>query len=387
MKTSLSKIIIQSIKKVVGNGNHPLHEPLFCGNEVKYLKKTISDNSVSSIGNYVKKFEERIKKITKSKFAIAVVNGTEALHISLKVAGVQHNEEVLVPALTFVGTANAIVYCGGIPHFVDSENNTLGIDAKKLERYLNSIVIFKKNLAINKFTKRVIRAIVPVHIFGHSCQIDEIIRVAKKFNLIVIEDAAEALGSYYKKKHLGTFGLAGCLSFNGNKIVTTGGGGAVITNNKVFAQKIRHLSTTAKLEHKWEYIHDQVGHNLRMPNINAALGLAQLENLNKFLIAKRKLFNSYFSVFSKINKIYFFQEKKYCKSNYWLNAIFLKKEFFKERNKILKFAHQNNIFIRPAWKPLHKLKPFRNMPRMNLDNTHKIYNACINLPSSSYYFI
>ena len=231
MKTSLSKIIIQSIKKVVGNGNHPLHEPLFCGNEVKYLKKTISDNSVSSIGNYVKKFEERIKKITKSKFAIAVVNGTEALHISLKVAGVQHNEEVLVPALTFVGTANAIVYCGGIPHFVDSENNTLGIDAKKLERYLNSIVIFKKNLAINKFTKRVIRAIVPVHIFGHSCQIDEIIRVAKKFNLIVIEDAAEALGSYYKKKHLGTFGLAGCLSFNGNKIVTTGGGGAVMLNS------------------------------------------------------------------------------------------------------------------------------------------------------------
>jgi len=292
-----------------------------------------------------------------------------------------------VPALTFVGTANAIVYCGGIPHFVDSENKTLGIDAKKLERYLNSIVIFKKNSAINKFTKRVIRAIVPVHIFGHSCQIDEIIRIAKKFNLIVIEDAAEALGSYYKNKHLGTFGLAGCLSFNGNKIVTTGGGGAVITNNKVFAQKIRHLSTTAKLEHKWEYIHDQVGHNLRMPNINAALGLAQLENLNKFLISKRKLFNSYFSVFSKINKIYLFQEKKYCKSNYWLNAIFLKKKFFKERNKILKYAHQKNIFIRPAWKPLHKLKPFRNMPRMNLDNTYKIYNACINLPSSSYYFI
>lgn len=387
MKTNLSKIVIQSIKKVLGNGKHRLHEPLFFGNEVKYLKKTILDNSVSSIGDYVKKFEERIKKITKSKFAIAVVNGTEALHISLKVAGVKNNEEVLVPALTFVGTVNAITYCGGIPHFVDSENNTLGIDTKKLEQYLNNIVILKKNLAINKFTKRVIRAILPVHIFGHPCEINEIIRIAKKFNLIVIEDAAEALGSYYKKKHLGTFGLAGCLSFNGNKIVTTGSGGAVITNNKIFAKKIRHLSTTAKLKHKWEYIHDQVGYNFRMSNLNAALGLAQLENLNKFLVAKRRLFNSYFLVFSKISKIYLFKEKKYCNSNYWLNAIFLKEESLKERNRILKFAYKNNIFIRPAWKPLHQLKPFKNMPKMNLDNTIKIYNTCINLPSSSHYFI
>jgi perosamine synthetase len=387
MKTSLPQVIIRSIRKVVGNGNHHLHEPLFFGNEVRYLKKTISTNSVSSIGNYVKQFEEKIKKITKSKFAIAVVNGTAALHISLKVAGVKNEDEVLVPALTFIGTANAIVYCGGTPHFIDSESDTMGIDTQKLEKYLNQIVVFKKGLAINKFTQKNIKAILPVHVFGHPCKIDEIIRIAKKFNLIVIEDAAEALGSYYKKKHLGTFGIAGCLSFNGNKIATTGGGGAVITNNRIFAKKIRHLSTTAKLEHKWEYIHDQIGYNMRMPNLNAALGLAQLQKLKKFLTSKRKLFDSYLLVFSKIQDIDIFKEKKNCKSNYWLNAIFLKKNFFNLKEKILRLANQNNIFIRPTWRPLHKLKPFRNMPRMNLNGTNKIYNSCINLPSSAYYFI
>jgi aminotransferase in exopolysaccharide biosynthesis len=381
MKTNLSKIVIQSIKKVLGNGKHRLHEPFFFGNEVKYLKKTILDNSVSSIGDYVKKFEERIKKITKSKFAIAVVNGTEALHISLKVAGVKNNEEVLVPALTFVGTVNAITYCGGIPHFVDSENNTLGIDTKKLEQYLNNIVKLKKNIAINKFTKRVIRAILPVHIFGHPCEINEITRIAKKFNLIVIEDAAEALGSYYKKKHLGTFGIAGCLSFNGNKIITTGGGGAVITNNKKFAKKVRHLSTTAKINHKWEYIHDEIGYNFRMPNLNAALGLAQLESLDFFIKKKRILYKKYFEVFKNFDNIYLLKELENAKSNYWLQTLVLKKNYYTLKNKILTDSFKSGLYLRPAWKLISNLNPYSKNPKMNLMGSEEIYKRVINLPS------
>jgi len=379
---SFPQVIVQSIRKVVGKGKHQLHEPLFCGNEIKYLKKTILTNSVSTIGNYVKEFEEKIKKITKSKFAIAVVNGTAALHISLKISGVKNNDEVLVPALTFVGTANAIVYCGGIPHFVDSEINTMGIDTQKLEKYLNEIVIFKKNLAINRFTKRVIRAIVPVHIFGHPCKIDEIMKIAKKFNLIVMEDAAEALGSYYKKKHLGTFGLAGCLSFNGNKIVTTGGGGAVITNNKVFAEKIRHFSTTAKLVHKWEYIHDQIGYNFRMPNLNAALGLAQLENLNFFIKNKRVLYKKYYGIFKNNNNISIFREVKNAKSNYWLQILILKKNNFKFKNQILDKAFKSGIYLRPAWRLISDLKPYKFNPKMNLNGSQDIYKRIINIPSN-----
>jgi len=379
---SFPQVIVKSIRKVVGKGKHQLHEPLFCGNEIKYLKKTILTNSVSTIGNYVKEFEEKIKKITKSKFAIAVVNGTAALHISLKISGVKNNDEVLVPALTFVGTANAIVYCGGIPHFVDSEINTMGIDTQKLEKYLNEIVIFKKNLAINRFTKRVIRAIVPVHIFGHPCKIDEIMKIAKKFNLIVMEDAAEALGSYYKKKHLGTFGLAGCLSFNGNKIVTTGGGGAVITNNKVFAEKIRHFSTTAKLVHKWEYIHDQIGYNFRMPNLNAALGLAQLENLNFFIKNKRVLYKKYYGIFKNNNNISIFREVKNAKSNYWLQILILKKNNFKFKNQILDKAFKSGIYLRPAWRLISDLKPYKFNPKMNLNGSQDIYKRIINIPSN-----
>ena len=381
MKISFPQVVIQSIRKVVGNGKHHLHEPLMCGNEIKYLKKTIKTNSVSSVGEYVKKFEEKIKKITKSKFSIAVVNGTTALHISLKVAGVKKNDEVLVPALTFVGTANAITYCGAIPHFIDSEINTLGVDVKKLELYLNRIIIFKKGIAFNKFTKRLVRAIVPVHIFGHPCRINEIIRVAKKFNLIVIEDAAEALGSYLKKKHLGTFGLAGCLSFNGNKIVTTGGGGAVITNNKKFAKQVRHLSTTAKLNHKWEYIHDQVGYNFRMPNLNAALGLAQLEKLNFFIKKKRILYKKYFAAFKNVENISLFKESKNAKSNYWLQTLILKKNNFIFKNKILKKCFKSGLHLRPAWKLLVYLKPFKLNPKMNLSGSEEIYKRIINLPS------
>jgi dTDP-4-amino-4,6-dideoxygalactose transaminase len=236
-------------------------------------------------------------------------------------------------------------------------------------------------MAINKFTKRVIRAIVPVHVFGHACQIDKIIKLAKKFNLIVLEDAAEALGSYYNKKHLGTFGLAGCLSFNGNKIITTGGGGAVITNNKKFAKKIRHLSTTAKLPHKWEYIHNEVGYNYRMPNLNAALGLAQLENLNLFIKKKRILYERYFKVFKNIKNIYLFKELNASKSNYWLQTLIIKKNFLILKKKLLNEGFKSGLYLRPAWKLISNLKPYKTNPRMDLKGSMEIYNKIINLPS------
>jgi aminotransferase in exopolysaccharide biosynthesis len=383
---SLPNDIIKSIRNVVGIQKHHLHEPLFFGNEIKYLKKTITTNLVSSVGPFVKKFENQITKFTRSKYAISVVNGTEALHLSLVACGVKNNDEVLVPTITFVGTANAILYSGAIPHFVDSESETLGIDPLKLEKYLEKITIKKGKFYFNKKTKRKIRAIIPVHVFGNICQIDRILKIAKKYNLLVIEDAAEALGSFFKNKHAGTFGVVGCFSFNGNKILTTGGGGAIITNNKLLAKKIKHLSTTAKINHRWEYIHNIVGYNFRMPNLNAALGSAQIENLNKFLRSKRKLFLIYCKEFLKVNDVRIIKNPEFSKSNNWLNTIFIKNSSIKKRNKVLSLAQKNKIFLRPVWKPLHTLKYLNKMPKMNLDVGIKIYESCINLPSSASYF-
>ena len=382
----LENDIIKSITKVVGKQKHHLHEPFFCGNEIKYLKKTIITNLVSTVGPFVKKFENQITKFTKSKYAISVVNGTEALHLSLVASGVKNNDEVLVPTITFVGTANAIVYSGATPHFVDSEFQTLGIDALKLEKYLEKTTIKKGKFYFNKKTKRKIKAIIPVHVFGNICKIDGILKIAKKYNLVVIEDAAEALGSFFKNKHAGTFGLVGCFSFNGNKIITTGGGGAIITNNKLLAKKIKHLSTTAKINHRWEYIHNEVGYNFRMPNLNAALGSAQIENLNNFLRSKRKLFLRYCKEFLKVNDVRLIMNPEFSKSNNWLNTIFIKNSSLKKRNKVLSLAQKNQIFLRPVWKPLHTLKHLNKMPRMNLDMAIKIYKSCINLPSSASYF-
>ena len=382
----MHSLIVNIVKKILGKGRHSLHEPFFCGNEWKYVKKTLDDNYVSSIGFFVNKFEDQIKKFTKSKFVISVINGTEALHLSLVACGVKSNDEVLVPAITFVGTANAIVYSGAVPHFVDSELETLGINPLKLEEYLKKITIKKGKFYFNKKTNRRIKAIIPVHIFGNICQINKIIKIAKKYNLAVIEDAAEALGSFFKNKHAGTFGLLGCFSFNGNKILTTGGGGAIITNNKLLAKRIKHLSTTAKINHRWEYIHDEVGYNFRMPNLNAALGSAQIENLNTFLTSKRKLFLRYCKEFSKVKGIRLIHNPEFSKSNNWLNTIFIDNSSIKKRNKILSVAQKKQIFLRPVWRPLHQLKHFKSMPKMNLENAKKIYISCINLPSSAHYF-
>lgn len=386
---SLENIIIKKIKSILRKRkNYPLHEPYFIGNEKKYLLIALKKNYVSSIGGgkFIYQFEEKIKNFTKAKHCISVINGTEALHLSLIALGVKKNDEILLPSLTFSGTANAIIYCNAIPHFVDSELETLGIDPKKLDNYLKKISIIKNNQCYNKKTNRRIRAIISVHVFGNVCKIDEILKIANKYKLKLLEDAAESLGSFFHNKHTGTFGDIGCISFNGNKIITTGAGGAIITNDKSIAQNIRHLSSTAKIKHQWEYIHDKVGYNFRMPNLNAALGLAQIENLNKFLKLKRRLFNRYCNELKKVKGIKFISEQKFSKSNYWLNTIFINNSTIKKRNKILRLGHKNKIFLRPAWKPLHTLRHFKKMPKMNLTQAMKIYKSCINLPSSAVYF-
>ena len=377
--------VIKKIKKILGKGVHFLHEPSLRGNEWKYVKKTLDDNFVSTAGPFVEKFENKLKKYTKSKYVISASSGTSALHLSLLVNGVKKDDEVLVPTITFAATANAVTYLGAKPHFVDSEFETLGIDHKKLDLYLKNITKKKGKYFFNKKTNKRLKAIIPVHVFGNICKIDKLIEIAKKYNLSVIEDATEALGSFYKKKHAGTFGSTGCLSFNGNKILTTGAGGALLTNNKNLAKKIKHLSTTAKIKHKWEFIHDEVGFNYRMPSINAALGLAQLENLKEILVSKKKLYSKYYKFLSESKKYTMIKNPPNSSSNNWLNTLFLKKPSLKLRDKILIMAHRKKIFLRPVWKPLHTLKHFRKMPKMNLENSIVIYKSCISLPSSASY--
>ena len=382
MKKKFISNIVKSIKKIVGPGSHQLHEPSFSQEEEKLVINTIKIKSVSSAGKYVSDFENKFKKFVKTDNAIAVVNGTQAIFISLKVCGVKKNDEILVPALTFVGTVNAIDYTGATPHFIDSNTRNFGIDAKKLENYLESITFRKNGKSYNKKTKRRIKAIIPVHIFGHACEIDRIISIAKKYNLKVIEDAAEAVGSYYKKKHLGTFGDVGCFSFNGNKIITTGGGGMVVLKNKTLAKKIRHITTTSKIKHKWEYIHDEVGYNFRMPNINAALGLAQLKKINSFLKAKRKLFQMYYKELKYIKGVSMLKEPKNCRSNYWLQTLILDRNKTSKKNLILKKLHENEIYCRPVWKLISELKPYKSCPKMNLTGSKEIYKKSFNIPSS-----
>jgi len=382
MKKISVKLIYSLIEKTINKGPHYLHEPLFVGNEIKYIKDTIKKNFVSTSGEYVIKFENKIKNYTKAKYAIAVINGTQALYVALKALGVKKDQEILVPALTFVGTVNAISYTGAEPHFVDSNIKDLGIDCKKLEIYLNKIGKIKNNKCINRKTGKIISGIMPVHIFGHPGDIENIIRLSRKFKLKIIEDAAEALGSFYKKKHLGTFGDVGCISFNGNKIITTGGGGAIVTNQKKLAEKIKHLVSTAKVPHKWEYIHDDIGYNFKMPSLNAALGLAQIEKINFFLKAKRKLFKKYFNSFNKIEGANIFRENVNSKSNYWLQTLILEKKYKNLKNKLLNYCYKKKIYLRPVWKLISSLKPYKKKQKMNLSGAKAIEDQVINLPSS-----
>ena len=284
--------------------------------------------------------------------------------------------------MTFVATANAVKYCNANPHFVDSEEESLGIDPIALNNWLNKIVMKKGKYSFNKMTNNRISAIVPMHTFGHPCKMDELKKISKKFNMKIIEDSAEALGSFYKGKHAGTIGDIGTLSFNGNKTITTGAGGAIITNNDRVALQARHIISTAKQNHAYEYIHDKIGYNYRMPNLNASIGLAQFENINKIINSKRKLFQKYNKLFSNIDEIDLFKEPRYCKSNYWLQTIILRKQNMKLRNDILKLTNKKNIMTRPVWKLLHKLQPFKNCQRSPLPKALSLEKRIINIPSS-----
>jgi perosamine synthetase len=381
--SSLAQNIIRAIHDVVGIKPVSLHEPQFSGNESKYVQECLDSTYVSSVGKFVDRFEEELSTFTGAKYVIAVVNGTAALHMSLLLAGVENSDEVLMPALTFVATANVVRYCGAVPHFVDSEESTLGVDPSALREYLKSTTEQHSGFCINRHTKRRIRALVPVHIFGHPCRLEEIMAVTRDFNLVLIEDAAESLGSLYQGQHTGTFGLFGTLSFNGNKTITTGGGGAILTNDSELAKRAKHLSTTAKLQHRWEYLHDDVGFNYRLPNLNAALGCAQLECLPEFLASKRRLFEHYRDVFLEVPQVQLFMEPDFCHSNYWLQTLLMDECISDQREVVLEATNDADLMTRPAWTLMPSLEPFRNFPSMKIPVAKSLASRLINIPSSS----
>lgn len=379
----LAEQVVTALRAVLGPGPAMLHEPSFQGNEWLYLKECLDSTFVSSVGKFVDRFELDLVNFTGAKHAVAVVNGTAALHIALKLAGVQAGDEVLIPALTFVATANSVTYCNATPHFIDSEARTLGVDVAKLRDYLTSHTEQRAGQCVNRASGRVIRALVPMHTFGHPVDLDGLLALARDFNLALVEDAAESLGSTYHGQHTGTFGLLGTLSFNGNKTITTGGGGAILTNDAALARHAKHLTTTAKLPHAWEYRHDEIGYNYRLPNLNAALGCAQLEQLPSMLTAKRELFKRYQTAFSPVQGITLMAEPEYCRSNYWLQTLLLDDDHADQRDQVLAGTNAATYMTRPAWILMHELAPFKNCPRMDLTTAQSLSQRLINIPSSS----
>lgn len=380
--SSLDQQIVAAIIKVTGSGPVGLHEPYFVGNEWTYLKECLDSTYVSSVGKFVDRFEAELAAYTGARHAVAVVNGTAALHVALKLVGVGSGDEVLLPALTFVATANAVAYCDAIPHFVDSDEDTLGVDPLALRTYLSRVGELRSGKCINRTTGRVIRALVPMHTFGHPVDIESLLALAHDFHLALVEDAAESLGSTVGGRYTGTFGLLGTLSFNGNKTITTGGGGAILTNNSAFAQRAKHLTTTAKVPHPWNFLHDEVGYNYRLPNLNAALGCAQLEQLPDFLRAKRRVYERYQQAFLGVARVRLVQEPKGCRSNYWLQTLLLDETVADQRDAILTATNDAGLMTRPAWSLMHKLSAFQSCPRMDLLVAESLERRLINLPSS-----
>lgn len=374
---------LAAIRAAIGAQPAALHEPQFAGNEWTYLKECLDSTFVSSVGKFVDRFEADLAAYTGAKHAVAVVNGTAALHIALQLGGVGQGDEVLVPALVFIATANAISYCNAVPHFVESEEGSLGIAHEALRAYLIAHTEQRAGQCINKATGRVVRAIVPMHTFGHPSRLDELLAIAHDFNLAMIEDAAESLGSYYRGSHTGTFGRLGTLSFNGNKTITTGGGGAILTNDSTLAVRAKHLTTTAKLPHAWQYVHDEIGYNYRLPNLNAALGCAQLEQMPRFIAAKRDLFRRYATAFCVVRGIRVQKEPSDCQSNYWLQTLVLDKDQAGMHVPLLSALNEAGYMSRPAWTLMHRLLPYRNCPRMNLDVAESLATRLINIPSSA----
>ncbi|EPR0960121.1 aminotransferase LegC [Campylobacter coli] len=371
---------ISFIKSLFNKENIALHEPCFIGNEKKYLLECIDSGFVSSVGEFVTRFEEALKEKTKTRFVIATNTGTAALHIALLANGIDENCEVITQSISFVATANAIAYTGAKPVFLDIDENTLSLSPKALEHFLENQTYQKDNLSYNKTTHKPIKACVIMHTFGLSAHIKAIKELCEKYHILLIEDAAEALGSTYENKALGTFGKCGILSFNGNKIITGGCGGAILSDDENLAKLARHLSTTAKIPHPYEYDHDRIAYNYRLCNINAAILLAGLENLELFLENKRELAKIYKDFFKNHDKCKFIDEKSNEKSNFWLNTLLFKNENL--RNIFLEECLKNNIFVRPIWKSLPSLKAFQNCQSDELINTKNLEKRLVNLPSS-----
>jgi perosamine synthetase len=371
--------IIDFIRSIYGDGFIPLHRPIFEGNERKYLVECIDSNFVSSIGLKVVEFEKYVADFTGAKFAIATVNGTAALQVSLQLVGVRQNDEVITQALSFIATSNAIHYVGAHPVFVDVDLNTMGLSPDALRDFLKEYAEIRDGYAINKTTGRRISACIPMHTFGIPCKIEEIRKICDEWSIVLVEDMAESLGSYVGKSHTGTFGKIAALSFNGNKIITTGGGGIIITNDEELALRAKHIVTTAKVPHSYEFVHDEIGYNYRLPNLNAALGCAQMERLSDMLVIKADIAERYANFFASIN-VNFYYSPIGSVPNYWLNTIIF--ETAEERNEFLNFTNSQEVMTRPIWRLISKLTMYKHCQRDSLKNSFWLEERVVNIPSS-----
>ncbi len=376
--------VITAIRRVIGERPASLHEPTFAGREWEYVKECLDSGWVSSVGRYVDRFEADLAAFTGSSHAVATVNGTAALHVCLQLAGVEPGDEVLLPSLTFVATANAVRYRGATPHFVDCSATTLGVDAAALHDYLADLVEPRDGHACNRHTNARISALVVMHAFGHPADLDPLLDLCRRHRIRLIEDAAESLGSYYKGRHTGVYGDLAALSFNGNKVITTGGGGAILTQDGELARRAKHLTTTARVAHRWNFMHDEVGYNYRLPNLNAALGCAQMEQLPERLAAKRILAGRYAQAFEQVEGIELVREPAHGRSNYWLNALLLSSERVDERDRVLEASNAAGIMTRPVWTLMHRLPMYRDCPRMPLPVAEDLERRLINIPSSPF---
>ena len=385
MKINSQENIVKEILNILSELNlekKGIHEPYFDEKESANVQKSVNSSYVSTVGGFIKKFENEIKNFTKSKYAVATVNGTSALHISMLTLGIGPNHEVLIPNLNYIASSNAAIYCGASPHFVDVDSKYLGIDTNKLRDYLKRNTFKKKNQTFNKKTLKKITAIAPTHIFGQPSKMNEILDISKEFHLKIVEDAAESLGSFYKHKHTGTIGDVGILSFNGNKIITTGGGGMILTNNFKIYNEAKMLSQVSKKPHPWKYDYRGLGFNYRMPNINAALGYAQIKKLKNLLKAKKKLYSKYESKFKNHKEFYLLKELPDTKCNNWLITILLKKKNKNLLNKIFKTTNKNGFNTRPVWQLLSQVPHLKRYPKMDLSNSINLSKAIVCLPSS-----
>lgn len=375
------KKITDFIHDLYGGGDFiPLAVPVFIGNEKKYLNECIDTTFVSSVGKFVDRFEEDTARYTGCKRAVVCVSGTNALHMSLMLAGVEKGDEVLTQALTFVATCNALSYIGAHPVFIDVDRDTMGLSPVAVREWLAKNSEQKNGECYNKRTGRRVKACVPMHTFGHPVHLDELVEVLKEYHIELVEDAAESIGSLYKGKHTGTFGKVGALSFNGNKTITTGGGGMMLFNDEELGAYAKHITTQAKIPHRWEFRHDHIGYNYRMPNINAALGCAQLEHIEEYVANKRETAKTYEEFFKDIPEIEFFTEPKDTRSNYWLNVVILKDK--ESQLNFLEYTNDNGVMTRPIWELMNRLPMFEMCENDGLTNTIWFADRVVNIPSS-----